>query len=78
MQRVSFHDWLNHEREIPDATQLAMTIAQSGAAGISREDLERVLQLSPETLDDVLRGLITAGQVVVVSVGGRIVYRSAM
>jgi predicted transcriptional regulator len=79
MQRTtSFHDWLeNRQEEIPDATQLALQIARSGAAGVSREDLEKVLRFSSETLDDVLRGLIVAGQVVVVKVGGRIVYRAA-
>jgi hypothetical protein len=52
-----------------------MQIARSGAAGISRDDLARVLRLCPERLEDLLRGLVVAGQVVVVSVGGRIVYR---
>jgi hypothetical protein len=77
MPKISFHDWINQEREVPNATQLAFAIARSGAAGISRDDLEKVLRLSPEMLEDILKGLITAGQVVVVSVGGRIVYRMA-
>jgi hypothetical protein len=78
MPKKSFHEWLeNRQEEIPDATQLALQIARSGAAGISRQDLEKTLLLSPETLDDLLKGLVVAGQVVVVSVGGRMVYRAA-
>jgi sulfur carrier protein ThiS len=78
MPMISFSDWLHHEKEIPDATQLAFAIARSGAAGVSREDLEKTLRLSSETLDDILKGLIVAGQVVVVSVGGQLVYRAAI
>jgi hypothetical protein len=35
------------------------------------------LGVSEETLENLLRGLMAAGQVVMVSVGGRIVYRMA-
>ena len=36
-----------------------------------------VLQLPPETLDDLLRALTATGQVVMLKVGGRTVYRAA-
>jgi hypothetical protein len=79
MPTTSFHEWLGkRQEEIPDATQLALQIARSGAAGISRDDLGKVLHLSAETLEDLLKGLVAAGQVVVVSIGGRMVYRAAM
>ena len=77
-RRTSFHEWLgNRTEEIPDATQLALQIARSGAACVSRHDLEKVLSLSPDTLDDLLRGLVVAGQVVAVKVGGVRMYRMA-
>jgi hypothetical protein len=73
----SFREWLtNRAREAPAAEKLAMLIVQSGA-GISRDDLARALQLSPEILDDLLRALTATGQVVMLKVGGRTVYRAA-
>jgi hypothetical protein len=62
--------------EAPGAAQLALVIARSGGAGISLDGLRRVCGLSPETLDNLLRALITAGQVTVVKVSGERVYRA--
>ena len=77
MRKTSFHEWLEHRvQEVPDATTLALAIARSG--GVSREGLEKVVRISPETLNELLRALIAAGQVVVVKVGGQMVYRAAM
>jgi len=78
MPRISFLNWLEHRlEEIPDATTLALVIARSGAAGVSRHDLRRLARLSSDTLQDLLAALVAGGQVTVVSVGGRIVYRAA-
>ena len=75
----SFTAWLeNRPEEVPDAGQLAFQIARSGQAGVSRDDLAKVLQVSPETLEVCLRGLLTAGQVSVVKVNGQWVYRATM
>jgi hypothetical protein len=72
----SFLEWLDHRLpQVPDAASLALLIARSGAAGVSRDDLRRLAGIPPETLDDLLRGLMAAGQVVMVKVGGKIVYR---
>lgn len=77
MPLPSFHAWLEHRvQEIPDAGNLALTIARAGTAGVSRDALLRVSQISPETLESMLMALITARQVVVVKVGGELVYRS--
>jgi hypothetical protein len=65
----SFHDWLVTRAQEP---------AQAGAAGIALDRLCRLLVISPEVFEDLLRALVTAGQVTVVSVGGRRVYRAAM
>ena len=79
MPTPSFHAWLEHRvQEIPDAGNLALIIAQSGAAGVSRDTLCKVMRTSPETLENFLRALVAARQVVVVKVGGRLVYRAAM
>ena len=75
MRRTSFHEWLK-TREVPDATTLALTIARAGAAGISGDDLSRLLRVSSETLEDLLAALMAAGQVVVVSIGGQRRYRA--
>ena len=75
----SFHAWLEHRlEEVPDAAQIALLIAQSGTAGVSRDALLRVIGTSPETLENMLRALVTARQVVMVRVGGEMVYRAAM
>ena len=80
MLRISFPEWLEHRaEEVPDATTLALVIARSGTAGgISFDNLRRVARISPETLDELLRALVSAGQVVVVKVNGQRVFRAAM
>ena len=79
MRRISFHDWLEHRsEEVPDATTIALVIAKSGAAGVSREKLEKVARISPDAVDELLRALVSAGQVVVVKVNGQRVFRAAM
>ena len=62
-------------QEAPSADKLAMLVSRSGA-GMSRDDLARALRLPPETLDDLLRALAATGQVVMLKVGGRTVYRA--
>ena len=72
----SFHAWLEHRPpEVPDAAQIALLIAQSGTAGVSRDALLRVIQTLPETLENLLRALMASGQVVVVQVVRELVYR---
>jgi lambda repressor-like predicted transcriptional regulator len=53
-----------------------MAVAQAGAAGVCLADLQRLCGLSPETLADVLRGLVATGQVEMVEAGGEIRYRA--
>ena len=77
MRRLTFPEWLEHRvEEVPDAANLAMVIARSG--GISLDRLRRVVRISPKTLDDLLRALITAGQVMVLKVNGQMVFRAVM
>jgi hypothetical protein len=78
MRRISFRDWLERRPvEVPDSTTIALVIARS-AAGVSREELEKVARISPDALDELLRALLSAGQVVVVQVNGQRVFRAAM
>lgn len=74
----SFPDWLRNrsEREAPAADRLATLIAQS-AGGVSRQRLAMALGLPAETLNDLLKALVTTGQVRIVKVGGEMVYRAA-
>jgi hypothetical protein len=73
-----FHEWLgNRDRDASTAERLATLVAQSGA-GVSRDDLARTIRLPPRILDDLLRALVTTGQVVMLKVGGRTVYRAAV
>jgi hypothetical protein len=73
----SFHDWLgNRDQDAVAAERLATLVARSGA-GASRDDLARTLRLPPPILDDLLRALTATGQVVMLKVGGRTVYRAA-
>jgi DNA-binding transcriptional ArsR family regulator len=77
MPTLSFHEWLrNRAREAPAAESLPVLVARSGA-GMSRDDLARALRLPPETLDDLLRALTATGQVAMLKVGRRTVYRAA-
>ena len=72
-----FHEWLgNRDQDASAAERLATLVARSGA-GVSRDDLARTLRLPPEILDDLLRALTTTGQIVLLKVGGRTVYRTA-
>ncbi len=72
----SFHDWLaNRDGDVPAAERLATLVAQS-AAGVSKDRLARTLGLPPRILDDLLRALTATGQVVMLKVGGRTVYRT--
>jgi hypothetical protein len=78
MHIPSFRSWLeNRPQEVPDAMTLALVIARAGAAGVSRDDLRRLTQLTPDTLEDLLAALMSAGQVVAIKAGGRLVYRAA-
>jgi hypothetical protein len=77
MRRISFHDWLeNRPNEAPAAESLATLIAQSGAVGISLDHLRRIIRISPDSLDDLLRALVSSGQVIVLKVNGERVYRA--
>lgn len=78
MPRTSFHEWMQRREEVPDTMQLALAIARSGAAGISRDDLAKVLRLSSEIVESLLRALVVAGQVTALQVNGRRVYRTSM
>jgi len=77
MRRISFYEWLEHRvEEVPDATTLALAIARSG--GVSRDHLRRIARISPETLDELLRALVSVGQVRMLKVNGQMVFRAAM
>jgi hypothetical protein len=77
MPLLSFSDWLeNRDSGAFAAGILPMLVARS-AAGMSRDDLAIVLRLPPETLNDLLRALTATGQVRMLNVGGRTVYRAA-
>ena len=79
MRKLSFAEWLEHRpEEVPDATTISLVIARSGAAGVSREGLERVARISSDALDELLRALITTGQVRMLKVNGQMVFRAAM
>jgi hypothetical protein len=72
-----FHEWLgNRDGDVPAAERLATLVTRSGA-GISRDCLAQTLGLPPRILDDLLRALTATGQVVMLKVGGRTVYRAA-
>ena len=74
----SFQNWLEHRlATIPDATSLGLVIAQAGEQGISRDELLRQIGVSPNVLEILLRGLLVAGQVAMVKVGGGLRYRAA-
>jgi hypothetical protein len=77
MRRPSFREWLkNRDQEAPAAESLATLIAQSGAVGISLDHLRRIVRISPESLDDLLRALVSSGQVTILKVNGQRVYRT--
>ena len=78
MPTPSFRDWLgDRAQEAPAAENLATLIASAGTVGISLDRLRRLCGLPPETLQDVLRGLVMTGQVVMLRINGQMVYRVA-
>ncbi len=77
MRPPSFRAWLEHRvQEVPDAGNVALIIAQAGTAGVTRDALLRVIRVSPETLESMLRALVAARQVAAVKVGGELVYKA--
>jgi hypothetical protein len=79
MPTPTFHAWLEQRvEEVPDIGSLALAIAKSGTAGVSLDNLRRVIQISPETLQELLKALVMAGQVVALKVNGQFVYRTTM
>ena len=78
----TFRRWMSlkehRPEEVPDVGQLAILIARSGAAGISRADLARALQVPEETVEELLSAIVTSGQVVHHKANGRLVYRATM
>jgi len=78
MPLPSFHEWLEHRLEaVPDATTLALAIARSGAAGVSREETARALGVPGETGEPLLRATAASGQVTILQRNGQLVYRAA-
>lgn len=74
----TFLKWLEHVADDPSAADTVATmIAQAGAVGVSLDCLRKVVRLSPETLNDVLKGLLASKQVVLLKVNGARVYRAA-
>ena len=73
----SFRQWLEHLSDDPSAANnLATLIAQAGAVGVSLDRLRKVVRLSPESLDEVLKGLLDSRQVMLLKVNGARVYRA--
>jgi hypothetical protein len=74
----TFLKWLEHVADDPSAADTVATmIAQAGAVGISVQCLRKVVRLTPESLDEVLKGLLASRQVVLLKVNGARVYRMA-
>ncbi len=73
----SFWHWLEHVTDDPSAADsVANLIAQAGAVGVSLPCLKKVVRLSPESLDEVLKGLLASKQVMLLTVDGARVYRA--
>jgi hypothetical protein len=59
MPLPTFYEWLEQRvEEVPDIGNLALVIAKSGTAGVSLGGLRRVVQISPETLQELLKALV--------------------
>ena len=74
----SFWQWLEHVADDPSAAaDVATLIAQAGAVGVSLEGLRKVVRLTPQTLDEILKALLASKQVVLLKVNAARVYRMA-
>lgn len=74
-----FSDWLASRSEDPSQAEHLATLiagAGAGAAGVSVGRLRGLLDLSQETLADLLRSLVATGQVEMVRMGGETRYRA--
>ena len=77
MPLPSFRLWLDHRPpQVPDAASLALLVARSGAAGVSREEMARALGVPSEALEPLLRAMVVARQVVMLKRDGQLVYRA--
>jgi hypothetical protein len=75
---LPFRLWLEcRPHQVPDATTLALLIARSGAAGVSREEMAKAMGVPGEMLESLLRAMMSSGQVVVLKRDGQLVYRAA-
>ena len=52
-------------------------LVAGAAGGISLDRLRRVVGLSKETLNDLLKALVATGQVTMLRVNGELTYRAA-
>jgi uncharacterized metal-binding protein len=67
---------LSGQEEVPSTPRLALALASSGAAGVSRDGLARALRLPFRTLENLLKALVVAAHVTVVQAGGKRAYRA--
>ena len=74
----TFLQWLEHVADYPSAAgNVATLIAQARAVGISVRCLRKIVRLTSESLDEVLKGLLASRHVLLLKVNGARVYRVA-
>jgi len=61
---LPFRSWLEEPRlnQFPDAASLALLIARSGAAGVSREEMARAVGVPGRDWETLLRAMVVAGR----------------
>jgi hypothetical protein len=72
---MNFSQWLrmNH-RDLPPPDKIQALISASGSAGVSEKELRSFAELPRELFDDLLRALVTSGQIRFANRNGEVVY----
>jgi hypothetical protein len=72
-----FRERIQRVDEIPEAPNWRLVIARSGARSTSHSPTKSAIS-PPETLDDLPRALVAAGQVTIVRANGERAYQAVL
>jgi hypothetical protein len=69
---MDFMTWVLMQKDVvPDADRLVLLIRAAGPSGIPEGELRSAVDLPRKTVDDLLRALAQAGQIVIVDRQGK-------
>ncbi len=73
---LTFSEWQYRRLDVPEADRLILMISASGSTGMDRKQIGAATRLDRDLVDELLAGLVSAGQLVLAWQNGSPVYRS--